>query len=179
MLCKVNKAFASSFEIRYLKMSLAYLNSPIGMIEIVEKDGEISSIQFVEEKLEKEEISEIVALARSELQSYFNGELKTFSFLMHQIGTHFQQDVWGHLKAIPFGHQISYTTLAVRMNNLAAIRAIAASNGKNKILIAIPCHRVIGMSGDLTGYAGGIWRKKWIINHESKIAGIGQAVLNF
>ena len=158
-------------------MSLTYLDSPIGIIEMIELEGKISSIQFVKEKDKEANLTELLKIAKTELQAYFNGELKDFSFPMQQHGTDFQHEVWRNLKAIPFGYQVSYTTLAVRMNNLPAIRAIAATNGKNKILIAIPCHRVIGMSGDVTGYAGGIWRKKWILEHESKLAGIGQTSL--
>lgn len=159
-------------------MRLAYLDSPIGMVEITEIDGNVSSIQFVNDKKE-EELSDALILAKTELAAYFEGNLKEFTFPMYQNGTDFQQDVWENLKNIPFGYQISYTTLAVRMNNLPAIRAIASTNGKNKILIAIPCHRVIGMGGDMTGYAGEIWRKKWLLEHEGNIAGIGQASLSF
>lgn len=159
-------------------MSLAYLDSPIGIIEIIETDEKISSIQFVHEKKD-EELSDVLILAKTELAAYFEGNLQDFTFTMLQNGTDFQQEVWESLKAIPFGYQVSYTTLAVRMNNLPAIRAIASTNGKNKILIAIPCHRVIGMSGDMTGYAGEIWRKKWLLEHEGKVAGIGQASLSF
>lgn len=159
-------------------MRFAYLDSPIGMIEMIEVDGNVSSIQFVQDKKE-EELSDTLSLAKAELTAYFDGNLQEFTFPMLQNGTDFQQEVWENLKNIPFGYQISYTTLAVRMNNLPAIRAISSTNGKNKILIAIPCHRVIGMSGDMTGYAGEIWRKKWLLEHEGKVAGIGQASLSF
>jgi methylated-DNA-[protein]-cysteine S-methyltransferase len=160
-------------------MYSAYLDSPIGIIEMIEFDGKISSIQFIKDKDKETSLTELLKIAKVELQAYFNGELKDFSFPMQQHGTDFQQEVWRNLKAIPFGYQVSYTTLAIRMNNLPAIRAIAATNGKNKILIAVPCHRIIGMSGDMTGYAGEIWRKKWLLEHESKVAGIGQASLTF
>ena len=158
-------------------MYLAYLDSPIGIIEMIEFDGKISSIQFIKDKDKEASLTELLKFAKIELQAYFNGELKDFSFPMQQHGTDFQQEVWRNLKAIPFGYQVSYTTLAIRMNNLPAIRAIAATNGKNKILIAVPCHRIIGISGDMTGYAGEIWRKKWLLEHEGKVAGIGQASL--
>lgn len=157
-------------------MRLSYLDSPIGIVEITEIDGNVSSIQFVLEKKE-EDLSNILILAKAELSAYFEGNLQEFTFPMLQNGTNFQQEVWENLKNIPFGYQVSYTTLAVRMNNLPAIRAIASTNGKNKILIAIPCHRVIGMSGDMTGYAGEIWRKKWLLEHVGKVAGIGQTSL--
>ncbi|TKB95512.1 methylated-DNA--[protein]-cysteine S-methyltransferase [Pedobacter cryophilus] len=160
-------------------MPLIYLDSPIGNIEITETMGFISSIVFVDDKTKEEEPTSLLKDVKEQLNGYFEGKIHSFNFQMQQNGTHFQHQVWEALKEIPFGVQISYTTLSVKMKNPLAIRAIAAANGKNNNLIAIPCHRVIGMNGEMTGYAGEIWRKKWLLAHETKIAGVGQASLEF
>ena len=160
-------------------MPLIYLDSPIGNIEITETMGFISSIVFVNDKTNKEELTPLLKEAKEQLKGYFEGKTQAFKFPILLNGTPFQQQVWGALKEIPFGVQISYTTLSVNMKNPLAIRAIAAANGKNNNLIAIPCHRVIGINGEMTGYAGEIWRKKWLLNHEAKIIEIGQASLDF
>ncbi|MBX9850517.1 MAG: MGMT family protein [Cytophagaceae bacterium] len=83
------------------------------------------------------------------------------------------------LHDIPYGETTSYLQLAERMNNVGAIRAVGSANGKNKILVLLPCHRIIGSDGSLTGYAGGLWRKKWLLEHEAKLSGKGQFSLNF
>ncbi|WP_202409431.1 methylated-DNA--[protein]-cysteine S-methyltransferase [Hufsiella arboris] len=108
---------------------------------------------------------------------YFKGKRLTFDFPIGQSGSDFRQLVWQELLKIPAGRPISYTELSRRMNNPLAIRAIAAANGKNNLMIVIPCHRVIGANGDLVGYAGGLWRKKWLLEHEAKLTGIGQTSL--
>ncbi len=101
---------------------------------------------------------------------YFNGELRQFELPLHQPGTPFQQDVWNLLATIPYGKTISYMDLAKKTGDTKATRAVANANGKNNIAIIIPCHRVIGSNKELTGYAGGLWRKKWLLEHEAKIA---------
>jgi methylated-DNA-[protein]-cysteine S-methyltransferase len=93
---------------------------------------------------------------------------------MQQNGTTFQQKVWDLLNEIPFGKTISYQRLSIQFGDLKAIRAIASANGKNKLAILIPCHRVIGSNQSLTGYAGGLWRKKWLLQHELKYSGVQQ-----
>ena len=89
---------------------------------------------------------------------------------MNQHGTDFQQRVWNELLGIPFGKTISYLELARRLGDIKSIRAAASANGKNNIVIVVPCHRVIGSHNDLVGYGGGIWRKRWLLEHEAKIA---------
>lgn len=160
-------------------MPLIYLDSPIGYLEITETLGFISSIIFVDDKIKEEEFTPLLEQVKDQLIGYFKGKILSFNFPMQQYGTPFQQQVWEALKDIPFGVQISYTTLAVKMKNPLAIRAIAAANGKNNNLIVIPCHRVIGINGKMTGYAGEIWRKKWLLAHETKIARMGQSSLDF
>jgi methylated-DNA-[protein]-cysteine S-methyltransferase len=152
------------------------LPSPIGILLIEADELSVRSIQFVENEL-KQNPSELTEWAKIELSAYFEGKLNTFTFPMRQDGSPFQQGVLQELQQIKPGHPISYTELAKRLQNPLAIRAIAATNGKNKLLIAIPCHRVIGSKGDLVGYAGELWRKEWLLKHEANMTGIGQASL--
>lgn len=152
------------------------LHSPIGILLIQADEESVRSIQFVENEI-RQDPNELTEWAKIELSAYFEGKLSIFTFPMQQDGSPFQQGVWQALQLLEPGHPISYTELAKRLENPLAIRAIAASNGKNKLLIAIPCHRVIGSKGDLVGYAGELWRKEWLLKHESKMTGIGQASL--
>ncbi|HEY1025257.1 MAG TPA: methylated-DNA--[protein]-cysteine S-methyltransferase [Sphingobacteriaceae bacterium] len=115
--------------------------------------------------------------AKKELEEYFSGKRLDFTFPVAQPGTTFQHTVWKELTKIEAGKPVSYTALSKRMNNPLAIRAIASANGKNNLMIVVPCHRVIGASGDLVGYAGGLWRKKWLLEHEANMTGSGQASL--
>lgn len=105
-----------------------------------------------------------------QLIQYFNGQLQRFQLPLNQPGTVFQKEVWNELTQIPFAKTISYLELARRTGDSKATRAVANANGKNNIAIIVPCHRVIGSNGELTGYAGGLWRKKWLLEHEAKIA---------
>ena len=157
-------------------MNSSSLHSPIGILLIEADELSVRSIQFVENEI-KQNPSELTEWAKIELSAYFEGKLNTFTFPMKLEGSPFQQGVWQELQQIKPGHPISYTELAKRLQNPLAIRAIAATNGKNKLLIAIPCHRVIGSKGDLVGYAGELWRKEWLLKHEANMTGIGQASL--
>lgn len=105
-----------------------------------------------------------------QLIQYFHGERKQFELIIEQEGTAFQKDVWNELMAIPFGKTISYLDLARRMGDIKATRAVAGANGRNNVAIIVPCHRVIGSNKELVGYGGGLWRKKWLLEHEMKIA---------
>lgn len=108
--------------------------------------------------------------AVEQLIEYFNGNRRVFELPISQEGTAFQQKVWAELTHIPFGKTISYMDLSKRLGDPKVIRAAAAANGKNNIAIVVPCHRVIGSNRELVGYAGGIKRKKWLLEHEKKIA---------
>jgi AraC family transcriptional regulator of adaptative response/methylated-DNA-[protein]-cysteine methyltransferase len=105
---------------------------------------------------------------QKEIAEYFDGKRKTFTVPLETPGTVFQNEVWGNLKKIPYGQTISYQELAIRQNNPKAVRAVASANGYNRIAIIIPCHRVIGKDGSLTGYAGGLERKKWLLDFEGE-----------
>jgi len=108
---------------------------------------------------------------RREIRDYFRGKRKEFSVPVAAEGTEFQKMVWSELVKIPFGSTISYSDLADRLGNKGLVRAAANANSRNPAAILIPCHRVIGEKGRLTGYAGGLWRKKWLIDHEKKQSG--------
>ncbi|TLD72708.1 methylated-DNA--[protein]-cysteine S-methyltransferase [Phragmitibacter flavus] len=111
------------------------------------------------------------AKAKEQFDAYFAGELQTFD-LEHAacMGTGFQQQVWKALAEIPYGSTISYAELARRIGNPAAVRAVGSANGRNPISIIVPCHRVIGANGSLTGYGGGLAAKKWLLEHEARHA---------
>lgn len=113
------------------------------------------------------EIPSLLQPAVAQLNDYFSGNRKSFDLNLNPEGTPFQKRVWDTLSQVPYGKTISYMELAVLLGDPLAIRAVAAANGKNPIWILIPCHRVIGSDGSLTGYAGGLGRKKWLLNHES------------
>ena len=157
-------------------MFLSRLNSPIGQIFILADDSAVTYIGFDApgEALPSNELS---IGAANDLETYFKGSMASFLFPVRQSGTNFQQEVWAELQKIPAGQAISYATLAKRMKQPQAIRAIAAANGRNSLMIAVPCHRVIGKDGALTGYAGGLWRKQWLLEHEAKFSGLGQSNL--
>ncbi len=121
-------------------------------------------------KLEQEVIPDSLIHAVQELREYFDGIRNHFTFKLNPPGTEFQKKVWNALLEISYGHTISYHELAKKLGDVKAIRAVAAANGKNPLWIVVPCHRVIGSDGSLTGYAGGLWRKKWLLEHENPSA---------
>lgn len=158
-------------------MYLSTLTTPVGVLIIQGTSTAITSISFSDEKIESIP-NTITEHAKNELKEYFTLERVSFTFPISQKGTRFQQSVWKKLLTIQPGKPISYAALSKKMNNPLAIRAIAAANGKNKLMIVVPCHRIIGSSGDLVGYAGQLWRKKWLLEHETKLTGIGQCKLD-
>lgn len=150
-----------------------YYQSPLGLLKIGGTEHYISELSFVDKKEQvvhgEPGISDVIHQCTEELIEFFNGKRKSFDIPVHQTGTEFQQRVWGELLHIPFGKTISYLDLAKRLGDEKVIRAAASTNGKNKIAIIIPCHRVIGSDKSLIGYGGGLWRKKWLLQHEFRI----------
>ncbi len=127
----------------------------------------ITSISVIDRETEmKSNISPELEEAVRQIEEYFLGKRKEFTFKLNPTGTEFQKKVWDELLKIPFGKTISYLDLSKKLGDPKAIRAVAAANGKNPIWIVIPCHRVVGSKGEMVGYAGGIHRKKWLLNHE-------------
>ncbi|SKB52584.1 methylated-DNA-[protein]-cysteine S-methyltransferase [Salegentibacter holothuriorum] len=144
-----------------------FLKTPLGTARISGDEEGISSIQILDEKIPTStEIPDFLRLAFQQLNDYFNGELKEFSLKLNPDGTEFQQKVWKALNQIPFGKTCSYLELSKKLGDEKAIRAVASANGKNPLWVVIPCHRIIGSDGSLTGYAGGLARKQWLLNHE-------------
>ncbi len=147
----------------------AYYNSPIGLLEIKVMDDCVCSILFVEEQKSSSRSHPLLTETISQLQQYFKGDRIIFVLPLKQHGTGFQQKVWSELLNIPFGKTYSYLQLSKKTGDVKAIRAVGTTNGKNMIAIVIPCHRVIGSDGSLTGYAGGLWRKQWLLDHEKNL----------
>ena len=154
-------------------LSYTYYKSPLGLLKIAGTDNYVSEIGFIDNEDEivpATQPTELLNQCVEQLIEYFNGKRRAFELPVHQNGTQFQEKVWGELLNINFGKTINYMDLAKRLGNPKTIRAAASSNGKNHVCIVVPCHRVIGTNMTLVGYAGGLWRKKWLLEHENKIA---------
>ncbi len=145
----------------------AYIKTPLGIAKIVGDEIGISEISALNEGEVSEIIPTELETCVKQLREYFDGKRNEFDFKLNPSGTDFQQKVWQELLNIPFGKTINYMDLAKKLGDPKVIRAAASANGKNPIWIVIPCHRVIGTDGSLTGYAGGLWRKKWLLEHEN------------
>ena len=148
-------------------METAYIKTPLGTAKITGDEQGIASISILEEGTITKKIPKDLKEAVNQLQDYFNGKRTSFHFKLNPKGTEFQQKVWNALLEIPFGKTVSYMDITKKLGDVKAIRAVASANGKNPLWIVIPCHRVIGTDGSLTGYAGGLWRKKWLLEHEN------------
>jgi len=150
-------------------METAYINSPLGITKIVGDENGVAviSVSDVGTNEVSKTIPEVLKEAVSQLEEYFDKKRTDFDFKLNPKGTEFQQKVWKSLLEIPYGKTISYMDQTKRLGDIKAIRAVASANGKNPLWIVVPCHRVIGTNGSLTGYAGGLSRKKWLIEHEN------------
>ena len=150
----------------------AYHQTPIGTAKIVGDENGIQSISLLNDDLSiqvKVPEPECLQDCILQLEEYFKGTRTEFSLKLNPQGTAFQQKVWKELLNIPFNKTKTYLEQTKALGDVKAIRAVAAANGKNPIAIVIPCHRVIGSDGSLTGYAGGLWRKKWLLAHENPV----------
>ena len=155
-----------------------YYQSPVGTLKIKAHQGCINEILFMDEPTTEPDSADdeiidpadttILTECRQQLDEYFSGERKTFDFPVKQEGTLFQEKVWNKLINIPYGKTISYRQLSEMIGNVKSIRAVGTANGRNNLPIVVPCHRVIGSDGSLTGYGGGLWRKQWLLEHENK-----------
>ncbi|RVU82760.1 methylated-DNA--[protein]-cysteine S-methyltransferase [Leucothrix sargassi] len=146
--------------------SIDYLDTPVGVIEIQASEHGICQVNFVESKQQRVRPSELTVPCKEQLREYFFEGRTLFDLVLDQQGTDFQMSIWNSLLAIPYGQSASYKNIADAVNNPKAVRAVGAANGRNPISIIVPCHRVIGSNGSLTGYAGGLDRKKWLLTHE-------------
>jgi methylated-DNA-[protein]-cysteine S-methyltransferase len=150
-------------------METAYIKTPIGIAAITGDENGVSVISVLDEGIISAEIPFFLQKAVQQLQEYFDSKRTSFTFKLNPKGTEFQQKVWRALGKIPFGKTKTYLEQSKILGDVKAIRAVAAANGKNPLWIVVPCHRIIGTNGSLTGYAGGLWRKKWLLEHENRI----------
>ncbi|WP_316827653.1 methylated-DNA--[protein]-cysteine S-methyltransferase [Pedobacter miscanthi] len=153
------------------------IETPIGRLTILADDDFVHAVTFEEKEVADLSENKLTINVANQLKDYFSGSLRDFGFPMKQKGTDFQQEVWQNLLAIPYGETTSYAKFSA--HKPLAIRAIASANGKNNIAIVVPCHRVIGSNGKLVGYAGGLWRKQWLLQHEREVTQHGQTELKF
>lgn len=150
-------------------MDTCYIETPLGYAKIIGNENGIASVSILDKSENTSEIiPETLLDCVTQLKAYFNNQLKTFDLKLNPEGTEFQKNVWKQLALIPYGKTISYLDLAKQLGDAKTIRAAASANGKNPLWIIVPCHRVIGTDGSLTGYAGGLYRKQWLLNHESE-----------
>jgi len=143
------------------------VKSPLGNIVIEGTKKFITSINFCDQEDEiRQSSTPLLKRSANQLHEYFNGKRKNFTIPFQQTGTDFQQQVWNELSEISFGHLYCYEEIALKIKDKKIVRAVGNAVGRNNIAIIVPCHRVIGKHGDMTGYAGGLWRKQWLIEHE-------------
>jgi methylated-DNA-[protein]-cysteine S-methyltransferase len=147
-------------------MFIDYLDTPLGLFEFMATDQGISQAIFCGDQKNEPKTNDITTLCKQQLTEYFAGKRQVFTVPLDAQGTPFQQSVWYCLSQIPFGELRSYGDIAKLLNKPKASQAVGGANGRNPITLIVPCHRVIGGNGSLTGYAGGIERKLWLLNHE-------------
>ena len=149
-------------------METCIVNSPLGYTKIVGDEHGITSISILNSE---EKVTDIIPIELEDcvrqLNEYFDGDRQVFDLSLNPEGTNFQKKVWQQLQKIPYGKTCSYLELSQELGDVKAIRAVANANGKNPLWIVVPCHRVIGSDGSLIGYAGGLHRKQWLLEHES------------
>ena len=150
-------------------MQFCTIETPLGQAKVTGDTNGITSVSISDTT---EQLSEIIPENLldfvTQLKAYFREERQNFDLKLNPNGTDFQKRVWQELQKIPYGKTCSYLELSKKLGNTKAIRAVANADGKNPLWIIIPCHRVIGSDGRLTGYAGGLYRKQWLINHENR-----------
>ncbi|HMR66584.1 MAG TPA: methylated-DNA--[protein]-cysteine S-methyltransferase [Anaerolineae bacterium] len=156
-------------------------HSPLGWIELRGTGTHLTQLYFIEPDAVKnsprpDDLPEVMLAGLAQLAEYFAGERQSFDLPLQPAGSDFQQSVWQQLLTIPFGQTVSYLDIATALGAEKAVRAVGAANGQNPISLIIPCHRVIGRNGQLTGYGGGLWRKEWLLRHEGA-AGFRQLAL--
>jgi methylated-DNA-[protein]-cysteine S-methyltransferase len=168
-------------------MRFVTMPSPVGELTLAANDDGLAAVYFEQHKYghsvdERRDwtrddhgsnpASRALEAARHQLTEYFAGRLRAFDLPLAPTGTRFQHHVWSELRQIPFGATSSYGELARRLGDPGAARAVGAANGRNPLSIVVPCHRVIGANGSLTGFGGGIERKRWLLAHETRVTGL-------
>jgi len=148
----------------------AFLRTPIGFVEVRGSEKGLKSLYFLDFRVRIHRVPFCLKSCIEQLEEYFSGSRKRFDLPLDMTGTSFQLDVWYEIQKIPYGTTISYHNLARRIGHTNALRAVGGANGRNPVSIIIPCHRVVGHDGKLVGYGGGLWRKKWLLEHENAFA---------
>ncbi|MCB9895042.1 MAG: methylated-DNA--[protein]-cysteine S-methyltransferase [Planctomycetes bacterium] len=146
------------------------IDSPIGSLLITCNDDGITGLHMGAHAMGEVHEHQVLQRARKQLEEYFAGARTSFDLPLAAQGTDFQRNVWKRLCEIPYGRTASYGELAARIGNPKASRAVGAANGRNPIAVIVPCHRVIGADGSLTGFGGGLERKQWLLEHERNVA---------
>jgi len=147
----------------------AYYHSPIGTIEIIGNKAAVCGLKFSDKRpLSFPSPEPRLKEAIRQIDEYFRGKRRAFTLCLDLQGTEFQISVWRRVADIPFGRTASYGEIAAAVGRPGAARAVGAANAINPVAIIIPCHRVIGSGGELVGYGGGLWRKKWLLSHERR-----------
>ncbi|WP_373897851.1 methylated-DNA--[protein]-cysteine S-methyltransferase [Haloimpatiens sp. FM7315] len=148
------------------KLYYGYYSSPVGILKITASKYAVTSLVFTHDLFVNKQVPSILKKTFKELDEYFNGERKYFSINIEMEGTEFQKKAWKFISEIPYGETRTYKEQAIAIGNPKAARAVGNANNKNPLSIIIPCHRVIGSNGKLTGYAFGVNKKKWLLEHE-------------
>lgn len=153
-------------------MSHTIIDSPLGPLTAVDGDGALAGLYLAEQRHRPDPArfgprdDSVLPALREQLAAYFAGELRRFDLPLATGGTPFQRDVWAALRDVPYGTTCTYGDLAAALGRPTAVRAVGAANGRNPVCLVVPCHRVVGAAGALTGYAGGVERKAWLLAHE-------------
>ena len=151
-----------------INRDIVYYKTPIGTAEIIGNEKGINSISILNDEIKpSKNIPRSLKDCVDQLDEYFQKKRTTFNLNLNPLGTVFQNNVWKELQKIPYAKTTTYKEQSKKMGDVKAIRAVASANGKNPIWIIIPCHRVVGTDGSLMGYAGELWRKKWLLEHEN------------
>jgi methylated-DNA-[protein]-cysteine S-methyltransferase len=162
-----------------MNLYTAYYSAPFGQLKLQCSDKHIKAVCFMkEESFAQSDEHKLLQVCARQLDEYFSGRRKEFHLPLNQDGSEFQMKVWSLLSKIPYGRTLSYHQLAKQYGDVKAIRAVAAASGRNNLAIIVPCHRVIGSDQSLVGYGGGLWRKKWLLDHEAKFH-LGVQQFNF
>ena len=150
----------------------AYCQTPIGFLRVSGNEKWVQAVEFCEQPgPQADQIPEPLRQACRQLDEYFQGKRRKFEVPLSLRGTSFQKRVWTALRKVPFGRTLSYGGIARAIGHPYSGRAVGGANHRNPVPIIVPCHRIIGHSGRLTGYGGGLWRKQWLLDHEKKVSG--------
>lgn len=163
-----------------IELQELYTESPIGAIRMTATPKGLASLSFVDKaKQSSPKVDIPLRTAALQIEEYFNKKRRKFDIPLDLHGSEFQTDVWKYLMEVPYGRVATYLDIALRFGDRHKVRAVGTANSKNPIAIIVPCHRIVGSDGSLSGYAGGVWRKEWLLLHEKAINPIGEQLSIF